>query len=183
MDRDQDLPFTLHDFDHFIEIGPSPTLTGMATRTLKAKYEAGDDSVSRTRAILCHAKRTKDIYYQFKDEVVAEDTAPEPVADSVPVPVVAVQAPTAPAPAPAASIEDIAIKSLEILTVIIARGLKKPANEAPLSKSIKELVGSKSTLQNEILGDLVQEFSSGPEKGEELPLEELGNRNCLVSRW
>ena len=29
-------------------------------------------------------------------------------------------------------------------------------------------------MQNEILGDLGQEFSSAPEKGEELPLEELG---------
>lgn len=43
----------------------------------------------------------------------------------------------------------------------------------PLSKSIKDLVGGKSTLQNEILGDLQMEFTSAPEKGEELPLEEL----------
>jgi 3-oxoacyl-ACP reductase-like protein len=41
-------------------------------------------------------------------------------------------------------------------------------------KSVEELVGGKSTLQNEILGDLQQEVSSAPEKGEELPLEELG---------
>ena len=32
----------------FIEIGPSPTLTSMATRTQKAKYEAQDDSLGRT---------------------------------------------------------------------------------------------------------------------------------------
>ena len=35
----QDLLFTLYKFERFIEIGPSPTLTGMATRTLMAKYE------------------------------------------------------------------------------------------------------------------------------------------------
>lgn len=174
----QDLLFTIHDFERFIEIGPSPTLTGMATRTLKAKYEAGDDSVSRTRAILCHAKHTKEVYYQFDDEVATENT-PEPAATSTPAPVVA-QIPVAvtltPAPAAAAaSIEDAPVKSLEILTVIIAQKLKKPANEVPLSKSIKDLVGGKSTLQNEILGDLGQEFSSAPEKGEELPLEELGS--------
>jgi fatty acid synthase subunit alpha, fungi type len=172
----QDLLFTVHDFERFIEIGPSPTLTGMATRTLKAKYEAGDDSVCRSRAILCHAKHTKEVYYQFDDEVAAEST-PEPTAASTPTPAVAVQTPVVTAPAPAAaatSIEDAQIKSLEILTVIIAQKLKKPANEVPLSKSIKDLVGGKSTLQNEILGDLGQEFSSAPEKGEELPLEELG---------
>ena len=171
----QDVLFSTHDFERFIEIGPSPTLTGMATRTLKAKYEASDDSVSRIRAILCHAKHAKEVYYQFEDEVAADDTTPEPATGSAPVAVV--QAPVATAPTPAAaaaSIEDAPVKSLEILTVIIAQKLKKPANEVPLSKSIKDLVGGKSTLQNEILGDLGQEFSSAPEKGEELPLEELG---------
>lgn len=44
-----------------------------------------------------------------------------------------------------------------------------------MSKSIKDLVGGKSTMQNEILGDLQLEFTSAPEKGEELPLEELGS--------
>jgi fatty acid synthase subunit beta len=34
----QDLLFKGFAFERFIEIGPSPTLTGMATRTLKAKY-------------------------------------------------------------------------------------------------------------------------------------------------
>ena len=175
----QDLLFAVHDFERFIEIGPSPTLTGMATRTLKAKYEAGDDSVSRTRAILCHAKHTKEVYYQFDDEVVTE-SAPEAAATPAPAPVVAAQTPAivalTPAPAVAATtIEDAPIKSLEVLTVIIAQKLKKPANDVPLSKSIKDLVGGKSTLQNEILGDLGQEFSSAPEKGEELPLEELGS--------
>jgi 3-oxoacyl-ACP reductase-like protein len=45
-------------------------------------------------------------------------------------------------------------------------------DEIPLSKSRKDLVGRKSTLQNEILGNLQQEFNSAPEKGEELPLGE-----------
>ena len=171
----QDVLFSAHDFERFIEIGPSPTLTGMATRTLKAKYEASDDSVGRIRAILCHAKHAKEVYYQFEDEVAADDSTPEPATGSAPVVVVQAPAATAPTPAAAAaSIEDAPVKSLEILTVIIAQKLKKPANEIPLSKSIKDLVGGKSTLQNEILGDLGQEFSSAPEKGEELPLEELG---------
>jgi fatty acid synthase subunit alpha len=58
-----------------------------------------------------------------------------------------------------------------------------------LSKSIKDLVGGKSTLQNEILGDLQLEFASAPEKGEELPLglalfgASLGKySNGLISR-
>jgi 3-oxoacyl-ACP reductase-like protein len=51
--------------------------------------------------------------------------------------------------------------------------LKKKIEEVPISKSIKDLVGSTSTLQNEILGDLQMESMSTPERREELPLEEL----------
>ena len=76
---------------------------------------------------------------------------------------------------PVASLEDVPIKAIDILLVIVAQKLKKRVDEIPLSKSIKDLVGGKSTLQNEIIGDLQQEFASAPEKGEELPLEELGS--------
>ena len=174
----QDLLFTQYRFERLIELGPSPTLTGMATRTLKAKYEAQDDAVSRKRAVLCHAKNAREIYYLFEDEVlpVSAPTEAEPAAAIVP----SVSIP-APAPAVAAAptgtavaIEDVPLKAADILLYIIAQKLKKRVEEVPLTKSIKDLVGGKSTLQNEILGDLQLEFISAPEKGEELPLEELG---------
>ncbi|PFH52946.1 hypothetical protein AMATHDRAFT_138867 [Amanita thiersii Skay4041] len=174
----QDRLFTEFGFERLIELGPSPTLTGMAVRTLKAKYETGDDSISRTRSILCHAKNIKEIYYQYEDEVEApaeEKAAEAPGLNVAPAAVVSPIPSTVVAAGPVASIEDAPIKSIEILTVIIAQKLKKKVEEIPLSKSIKDLVGGKSTLQNEILGDLQQEFSSAPEKGEELPLEELGS--------
>jgi len=59
----QDPLFTSFKFERLVELGPSPTLTGMATRTLKAKYEILDGSISRTCAILCHSKNVKKIYY------------------------------------------------------------------------------------------------------------------------
>ncbi|KAF8577776.1 fatty acid synthase [Ramaria rubella] len=174
----QDRLFTQFNFERLIELGPGPTLTGMATRTLKAKYEASDDSVSHTRAIFCHAKNPKEIYYQFEDEL--EDASPEAVEESpsapsiisnIPVPAVSAVAPSA---GPAASIADEPLKAVDTLRVIVAQKLKKKFDEVPLSKSIKDLVGGKSTLQNEVLGDLQLEFASAPEKGEELPLDELG---------
>ncbi|KAI0957466.1 hypothetical protein AcW1_005848 [Taiwanofungus camphoratus] len=178
----QDILFTRYDFERFIEIGPSPTLTGMATRTLKAKYEAQDDSVSHVRAIFCHAKNVKEVYYQFEDELEAstneastsniDSISPKDITSSQ----VVVQAPPAVANvvAAVASVDDVPVKATDILTVIVAQKLKKKVEEIPLSKSVKDLVGGKSTLQNEILGDLQLEFTSAPEKGEELPLEELG---------
>ncbi len=176
----QDILFNQYKFERFVEIGPSPTLTGMATRTLKAKYETQDDSLSHTRAILCHAKNTKEVYYQFEDEPEAAaetetESSPSSAPSTVAAAAVPVAAPIAPPAGGAASIEDAPLKAIDILMVIVAQKLKKKVDEVPLSKSVKDLVGGKSTMQNEILGDLQLEFSSAPEKGEELPLEELGS--------
>jgi hypothetical protein len=49
-------------------------------------------------------------------------------------------------------------------------------DEMPLSKSINNLVGGKSTLQNEILGDLQQEFTSAPEKVKKFLLKNSAQR-------
>ncbi|KAJ7228023.1 hypothetical protein B0H12DRAFT_1264683 [Mycena haematopus] len=173
----QDRLFTEYAFERLIELGSSPTLTGMATRTLKAKYETEDDSISRVRTILCHTKNAKGIHYQFEDELDAPSASASDAAEASP----SALAPTPSAPVavvapwgPAVTIEDVPIKAIDILSVFVAQKLKKRVDEVPLSKSIKDLVGGKSTLQNEILGDLQLEFSSAPEKGEELPLEELG---------
>jgi fatty acid synthase subunit alpha, fungi type len=87
----QDLLFTKFSFERLIELGPSPTLTGMATQTLKAKYEGSDNAITQTRTTLCHTKNTKEIYYQFEDKVVeapaeaATETAPAAPAALAPV--------------------------------------------------------------------------------------------------
>uniref|UniRef100_L2FF05 Fatty acid synthase subunit alpha n=1 Tax=Colletotrichum fructicola (strain Nara gc5) TaxID=1213859 RepID=L2FF05_COLFN len=75
---------------------------------------------------------------------------------------------------PAAAVADAPVQAIDILRSLIAQKLKKPLAEVPLSKAIKDLVGGKSTLQNEILGDLGKEFGSTPEKPEDTPLDELG---------
>ena len=177
----QDLFFEQYKFERFIEVGPSPTLVGMATRTLKAKYEAKDDSTGCVRHVFCASKHQKEIYYQFEDEpeVTSEPDAPAEAANPAPAPVAAAPAVGAAPPptatvGPAASIEDVPIRAVDILSVIVSQKLKKQLSEVPLSKSIKDLSNGKSTLQNEIMGDLQGEFSSAPDKGEELPLEELG---------
>lgn len=152
-----------------MEIGPSLTLTGTATRTLKEKYEVRDDSASHRRVIACHAKYTEEVYCQFEEEA----EAPTPAA-AAPAPVAVATAPAAPSNA-ATSIQDVPLKATKVLVAIMAQKLKKEVEQVPLSKSIKDLVGIKSTMPSELLGDLQLEFSSAPEKGEELLLEELGS--------
>lgn len=60
------------------------------------------------------------------------------------------------------------------MKVIIATKLKKKLGEISDSKSIRDFVAGKSTLQNELLGDIQKEFGqTGPDNGAELPLNEL----------
>ncbi|CCK69841.1 trifunctional fatty acid synthase subunit FAS2 KNAG_0D00890 [Huiozyma naganishii CBS 8797] len=176
----------LKDFntERVVEIGPSPTLAGMAQRTLKNKYESYDAALSLQRQVLCYSKDAKEIYYTPDPSDLAPAAAEAKPAAEAPV-----AAATAPAPLPplllrlpqfaaapaaaAAEISDAPVTAALLLQSLIAHKLKKPLDSVSMSKTIKDLVGGKSTVQNEILGDLGNEFGATPEKPEEVPLEEL----------
>ena len=57
----QDSFFEQYKFERFIEVGPSLTLIGMATHTLKAKYETKDNSTGHVRQVFCASKDQKEI--------------------------------------------------------------------------------------------------------------------------
>ncbi|KAJ5930773.1 hypothetical protein N7466_006266 [Penicillium verhagenii] len=165
--------------ERIVEIGPADTLGGMARRTLASKYEAYDAATSVQRQILCYNKDAKEIYYDVDpvdEEEQAAEAAPAatPAAGSSAPAVVAAAAPPPPSAGPAAAVEDAPVTAVDILRSLVAQKLKKSLADVPLTKAIKDLVGGKSTLQNEILGDLGKEFGSTPEKPEDTPLDELG---------
>ncbi|CAG58875.1 uncharacterized protein GVI51_E05841 [Nakaseomyces glabratus] len=172
----------LKDFntERVVEIGPSPTLAGMAQRTLKNKYESYDAALSLQRQVLCYSKDAREIYYtadpaeiEPKEEPKAEEAAaPAPAAAPAATPAPAPVAAPAPAAA-AADVPDEPVKASLLLHTLVAHKLKKSLDQVPMSKTIKDLVGGKSTVQNEILGDLGKEFGTTPEKPEDTPLEEL----------
>ncbi|KAK3324293.1 fatty acid synthase alpha subunit reductase [Cercophora scortea] len=164
--------------ERIVEIGPADTLGVMAKRTLASKYEAYDAAKSVQRQILCYNKDAKEIYYDVDPvEDEPEPSAPEAASSSAPA-ATSAAAPVAAAPppgaGPAAQVPDVPVQAVDIVRSLIAQKLKKPLLDIPLSKAIKDLVGGKSTLQNEILGDLGKEFGSTPEKPEDTPLDELG---------
>ncbi|KIW08511.1 fatty acid synthase subunit alpha [Verruconis gallopava] len=169
--------------ERIVEIGPADTLGGMAKRTLASKYEAHDAALSLQRQILCYNKDAKDIYYDVEpeeEEPAAAASAPSPDAPAAAAPkqqaaaAPAAAAPPPPSAGPAAAVADAPVTATDVIRAIVAQKLKKPLMDIPLSKAIKDLVGGKSTLQNEIIGDLGKEFGSAPEKPEDIPLDELG---------
>ncbi|KAI9782573.1 MAG: 3-oxoacyl-[acyl-carrier-protein] synthase [Geoglossum umbratile] len=164
--------------ERIVEIGPADTLGVMAKRTLASKYEAYDAALSVQRQILCYSKDAKEIYYDV-DPVEYESEPADSSREETPSTPAATSAPATAAPAPlstgpAAQVPDAPVSATDIVRALIAQKLKKPLADIPLAKAIKDLVGGKSTLQNEILGDLGKEFGSTPEKPEDTPLNELG---------
>ncbi|TGZ82241.1 alpha subunit of fatty acid synthase [Ascodesmis nigricans] len=174
----QDVILSDHAAERLVEIGPSDTLGGMARRTLASKYEAYDAAQSLQRQILCYNKDAKEIYYDVdpvEEEETKADEAPVAAASASAAPQTAVAIAAAPAPSgPVAQVDDAPVQAVDVVRAIIAQKLKKPMADVPLSKAIKDLVNGKSTLQNEILGDLQKEFGTTPEKPEDTPLDELG---------
>ncbi|ROT40734.1 fatty acid synthase subunit alpha reductase [Sodiomyces alkalinus F11] len=174
----QDVFLAERNAERVVEIGPADTLGVMAKRTLASKYEAYDAAKSVQRQILCYNKDAKEIYYDV-DPVEDEPepaAAPSGSAPAAAAPTAAAPAAAAPPPGagPAAQVPDAPVQAVDIVRALIAQKLKKPMTEIPMGKAIKDLVGGKSTLQNEILGDLGKEFGSTPEKPEDTPLDELG---------
>ncbi|KAI9736208.1 MAG: 3-oxoacyl-[acyl-carrier-protein] synthase [Cirrosporium novae-zelandiae] len=175
----QDVILGQNNTERIVEIGPADTLGGMARRTIANKYEAYDAALSLQRQILCYNKDAKEIYYDVdpvEEEPEAapsvDSAAPSAAPASAAAPVAA--APPPPSAGPAASVPDAPVQAVDIVRSLVAQKLKKSLADIPLDKAVKDLVGGKSTLQNEILGDLGKEFGSTPEKSEDIPLEELG---------
>ncbi|KHJ34007.1 putative fatty acid synthase subunit alpha [Erysiphe necator] len=132
--------------ERIVEIGPADTLGVMAQRTLASKYEAYDAAKSVQRQILCYNKDAKEIYY---DVDPVEETPTNESESSTPI-----------TPTPASS-------STPVVSVA------PPQSTGPVAQ-VPDAQVRKSTLQNEILGDLGKEFGSTPEKPEDTPLDELG---------
>ena len=139
--------------ERLIEIGPSPTLAGMAQRTLKSKYESYDQALGMQRQVLAYSKEGKEIYYNVdppppvEEEVApASSSAPAPAATPAPAAAAAAPAPAASA-GPVAQIPDEPVKAVDIVHTVVAQKLKKTLEEVSASKAIKDLVGGKSTMQ------------------------------------
>src|SRR6201996_7278868 len=133
--------------ERIVEVGPADTLGGMAKRTLAAKYEAYDAARSVQRQILCYNKDAKDIYYDV-DPVEEEPEQPAsgsggdaaPAASGAPAaaPAPAAAAPPPASSGPAAAVADAPIGAVDVVRALVAQKLKKPLQDIPLSKAIKD---------------------------------------------
>ncbi|KAI9502453.1 acyl transferase domain-containing protein [Coemansia spiralis] len=173
-----------------IEIGTSSILCGMASKTLKQKPHT-----KKVVDVLHMEQNRSTVYYLHRDSVdkaegvwKASQQAVETVVAAQPAVLQASTEPDTHVASPftttddsssssnvgATSFEDSPPKAIDVICAIIAQKFKISLANIPVDKSIKALSAGKSTLQNEIVGDLHKEFSSRlPNKAEELSLQEL----------
>lgn len=188
----QHLFFTSLQVERLIECGPAPTLLTMAKRTL----EMGNYSPLVQREILWYNRDKQAIYYQHADEEAPPQPPLSPVAATAPkhggnghhaapkpsgtTPPVTQQAiapaaaqPTSPPPARPAGGRSVSapLTALDVLRTMLALKLKKSLPLVPATTSLREAVGGKSALQNELIGDIAKEFGSEPEGAADMDLK------------
>ncbi|KAJ2453612.1 fatty acid synthase alpha subunit Lsd1 [Coemansia sp. RSA 2336] len=180
----QDQLFVAAQVQRVVEIGPSPVLCGMASKSL-----SGLPIDIEHPAILHIENDHKMVYYDTpvvqdaQDEAASQQQVPPPVNEKQGPPLQAADnAVSNPesglepvkAMSEAAQITDEPIPVVDVVQAIVSYKIKKPLAEISAQQSIKTLVAGKSILQNEILGDLQKEFGSQlPDKAEELAISEL----------
>ncbi|KAK4234871.1 hypothetical protein C8A03DRAFT_37321 [Achaetomium macrosporum] len=166
-----------------VELGPARVLANLGQKTIQRKLASGERPIDSPVRFLASTQNVQELCYEYD----APESATEQTAGDAPTSTVV----TSPPPEPTSSIpqishttssmpvdsppvEDCPPSSTDIVRILVARKLKKPIADVPTSKSIKELCGGKSTIENEVVGDLHNEFSSIPERPEDIPLKDLG---------
>ncbi|KAG0644937.1 Fatty acid synthase subunit alpha [Hyphodiscus hymeniophilus] len=159
----------------FVELGPSNILANMAKRTGDSKYRSQDAVLCLQRLFLACTRDLKEIHYQYDDpevglaEVEEEEPLPAKKMEQVLPRIIAPAAVTI----AATSVADVPTPALHIVRALVAYKLRKPIQQVPPEKSIKDLSGGKSTLQNELIGDVTNEFGSTPDGAEDKSLARL----------
>lgn len=191
-----------------IEFGPSPTLLKMAMKTLE-QFNAESDAANGIRRTLLSTSANYDeishetgpltesgeVEGQKPEGNVAPNRgpvnqAPASVPDVPVSPLDLVKASvTVKADIP---IPDVPVSALESIKALVAGSLKKPSSEIKLDDSIRTLSGGRSTVQNEIIGDMLAEFGPLADDVENVPIKELAStiqktydgklRKCLRTR-
>ncbi|KAI7968425.1 hypothetical protein EIK77_006444 [Talaromyces pinophilus] len=169
--------------ERYVEVGPSRVLANMTKK--QAAMEQHAESHTIIRQFLSSSDSRKEIFYEY------DDGETESVTSTAPSNAKAASPAERPAPSmvaetsqrvetgssstmATAAVGNTPMSATDIIIAVVAQKLRKQFDEIPITKSIQELSGGKSTLQNEIVGDLGSELGSLPDGSEDMPLAALG---------
>ncbi|RAK97275.1 uncharacterized protein BO80DRAFT_482258 [Aspergillus ibericus CBS 121593] len=173
----------------FIEIGPRSTLARMARKSAAIHHDQHAPSQWAHFQFLSYQDDQDKILYEYPDITLPIPTskptalAPNPAQLTASIPRSETEQSAVPGPAPVSSTTEalghvpsarVSLSARHILLAMTAQKLRRSFDQVPLEKTIRDLCGGKSTLQNELTGDLVAEFGRIPEGVEDIPLTVIG---------
>ncbi|KAL4876809.1 thiolase-like protein [Aspergillus karnatakaensis] len=149
-----------------VELGPSRTLLGMAQKMIEQDPNQSVQLLASTQDLqqLCY------VYDQASEDSVTDDD--EPIIET-PQSSITVSEPDVIAVQTVQTVPDTPLRPMHIIRALVARRLRRSVTDIDPSRSLKDLCGGKSTLQNELIGELANEFPSLPDRAEDVPLVEL----------
>ncbi|KAL3458179.1 hypothetical protein BJX64DRAFT_292440 [Aspergillus heterothallicus] len=154
----------LREARRFVELGPGKTLVGLAQKTI-------DQSPGKRVQLLASTQDQPQLYYVYEER--AEDsTIDEPVVETPQCSTVP-ELPAEPEPVAVQTVSDAPLTAISIIRALVGRKVRRSATEVDCSRSLKELCGGKSTLQNELIGELGNEFRALPDRAEDVSLADL----------
>ncbi|KAL2819638.1 hypothetical protein BDW59DRAFT_164966 [Aspergillus cavernicola] len=154
----------LRDTRRLVELGPAKTLLGMAQKTI-------EQDPKHSVHLLASTQDLPQLCYVY-EEAADDSTIDEPIIDTPQfstVPDVIAE----PEAVAVQTVPDAPLTAISIIRALIARKLRRSATEIDPSRSLKDLCGGKSTLQNELIGELGNEFRTLPDRAEDVSLVDL----------
>lgn len=131
----------------------------MAKKTIKAGYESHDMATGMKRELLSYKKNADKIYYKVDPlEALPLPPTATKIQEPAPAPTLTVTPPPAPVPSrapspalmtpptPETSLPDRPLTAADVLTVLVAVGLRKPASEIANDQTLKKLCGGNARL-------------------------------------
>ncbi|KAI2471355.1 putative 3-oxoacyl-synthase [Annulohypoxylon bovei var. microspora] len=175
----QSILFDKVNVEKLVEFGPSPTLLSMAKKTL-GQFNLDSDAVNGIkRSLLSTSANYDDLRYDVPPAELEVTERQKPESSPVLVPDASKPTPEAPVAQIApptksdSPIIDVPVTALESVKALIASSLKKSASDIKLDDSIKAISGGRSIVQNEIIGDMLEEFGPLADDVENVPLKEI----------
>ncbi|XXH05515.1 beta subunit of fatty acid synthetase [Hypoxylon texense] len=175
----QSILFDKVNVEKLVEFGPSPTLLNMAKKTL-GQFNLQSDAVNGIkRSLLSTSANYDDLRYDIppsaEPETIETKKPESNPASTEPAPAAPVADAQPSAPAGNSPVPDAPITALDAVKALVASSLKKPASDLKLDDSIKAVSGGRSIVQNEIIGDMLEEFGPLADDVENMPLKELAS--------
>ncbi|KAL4930381.1 uncharacterized protein BDV17DRAFT_46177 [Aspergillus undulatus] len=162
----------------FVEVGPRTILATMAKKSANIHSNTNPSSKWTNPEFFSYHDNQQEIMYQYQTDPVIEPTSPPsqvPVEKIAPRPFPQEPLSTAKSfPLRAVPSADLSLQASHVVLAMTAQKLRRRFDQVPVEKTIRDLSGGKSTLQNELTGDLVAEFGRVPDGIEDKALSTLG---------